>query len=406
MWYLEIIFWISLGIIFYTYAGYGIILWALVKIKERFGRKRPFLTPPTDEDLPELTLFIAAYNEEDVVDEKMANCLALDYPNEKLNILWVTDGSTDATNARLAEWPQAKVLYQPLRMGKTAALNRGIREVRTPYVVFTDANTFINREALRNIVEAFADPRVGCVAGEKRVRAGGNANAAAGGEGLYWRYESTLKDLDARLYSAAGAAGELFAIRTNLYEEMKADTLLDDFVLSLRIVMRGYTIAYRHDAYATEGGSANIREEQKRKVRIAAGGLQSIARLLPLLNPLKYGVFTFQYISHRVLRWTLTPVLLFALLPLNIVLLFSPERPLLYAVIWFLQALFYLAGSWGAYLAGKNIKQKYLFVPYYFLFMNANVLRGFRYLYRRKGEQSGAWEKAKRREAFSSQSPS
>lgn len=406
MWYLEIIFWISLGIIFYTYAGYGIILWALVKIKERFGRKRPFLTPPTDEDLPELTLFIAAYNEEDVVDEKMANCLALDYPNEKLNILWVTDGSTDATNARLAEWPQAKVLYQPLRMGKTAALNRGMREVRTPYVVFTDANTFINREALRNIMAAFADPRVGCVAGEKRVRAGGNANAAAGGEGLYWRYESTLKDLDARLYSAAGAAGELFAIRTSLYEGLKADTLLDDFVLSLRIVMRGYTIAYRHDAYATEGGSANIREEQKRKVRIAAGGLQSIARLLPLLNPLKYGVFTFQYISHRVLRWTLTPVLLFALLPLNIVLLFSPERPLLYAVIWFLQALFYLAGSWGAYLAGKNIKQKYLFVPYYFLFMNANVLRGFRYLYRRKGEQSGAWEKAKRREAFSSQSPS
>ena len=104
---LEIIFWISLGIIFYTYAGYGIVLWALVKIKECFGRKKPSPTLPADEDLPELTLFIAAYNEEDVVDEKMANCLALDYPREKLHILWVTDGSTDATNARLAEWPQA-----------------------------------------------------------------------------------------------------------------------------------------------------------------------------------------------------------------------------------------------------------------------------------------------------------
>ena len=393
---LEIIFWISLGIIFYTYAGYGIVLWALVKIKERFGRKKPSPTPLADEDLPELTLFIAAYNEEDVVDEKMANCLALDYPREKLHILWVTDGSTDATNVRLAEWPQAKVLFQPLRMGKTAAMNRGMREVRTPYVVFTDANTFINREALRNIVAAFSDPRVGCVAGEKRVSTGNKANAAAGGEGLYWRYESTLKDLDARLYSAAGAAGELFAIRTELYEEMKADTLLDDFVLSLRIVMRNYVIAYRRDAYATERGSANIREEQKRKVRIAAGGLQSIARLLPLLNPLRHGIFTFQYVSHRVLRWTLTPVLLFALLPLNTALLFSPQRPLLYAVLWLLQALFYLAGSWGAYLAGKNIKNKYLFVPYYFLFMNANVLRGFRYLYLRKGEQGGAWEKAKR----------
>ena len=177
-------------------------------------------------------------------------------------------------------------------------------------------------------------------------------------EGLYWRYESALKDLDARLYSAVGAAGELFAIRTELYEEMKADTLLDDFVLSLRIVMRGYTIAYRRDAYATEGGSADIGEERKRKVRIAAGGLQSIARLTPLLNPFRYGVFAFQYVSHRVLRWSLTPVLLFALLPLNTVLLFSPQHPLLYAVLWLLQALFYLAASWGNYLAGRNIRNK------------------------------------------------
>ena len=397
MQYLEIIFWISLGIIFYTYVGYGLLLWVLVKLKERFGRKHSSPALPADEALPELTLFIAAYNEEDMVDEKMANCLALDYPREKLHILWVTDGSTDATNERLAQWPGAEVLFQPLRLGKTAALNRGMREVRTPYVVFTDANTFLNRDALRHIVEAFrADPRVGCVAGEKRVHAGDKANAAGGGEGLYWRYESALKDLDARLYSAVGAAGELFAIRTELYEEMKADTLLDDFVLSLRIVMRGYTIAYRRDAYATEGGSADIGEERKRKVRIAAGGLQSIARLTPLLNPFRYGVFAFQYVSHRVLRWSLTPVLLFALLPLNTVLLFSPQHPLLYAVLWFLQALFYLAASWGNYLAGRNIKNKYLFVPYYFLFMNANVLRGFGYLYKRKDSDSGAWEKVRR----------
>ena len=393
---LEIIFWISLFLIFYTYLGYGILLWALVKLKERFGQKkfRPILL--ADNDLPELTLFIAAYNEEEIVDEKMANCLALDYPPEKLHILWVTDGSTDTTNQRLKKWPEAKVLFQPLRMGKTAALNRGMREVKTPYVVFTDANTFINSKALRNIIQAFNDPKVGCVAGEKRIHINNKANAAGGGEGLYWRYESTLKDLDARLYSATGAAGELFAIRTDLYEEMKADTLLDDFILSLRIVMRGYTIAYRKDAYAMENSSANIEEEQKRKVRIAAGGIQSIARLFPLLNPFKYGIFTFQYISHRVLRWTLTPVLLFILLPLNTVLLFSPERSLLYAIFWLLQALFYLAGSYGNFLAGKRIKNKFLFVPYYFLFMNANVLRGFIYLYRRKGIQNGTWEKAKR----------
>ena len=393
---LEIIFWISLFLIFYTYMGYGVLLWVIVKLKERFGKKHPSPALPTDKDLPELTLFIAAYNEEGIVDEKMANCLALDYPPEKLHILWVTDGSTDNTNQRLAQWPRAHVLFQPLRMGKTAALNRGMREVKTPYVVFTDANTLLSRESLKNIVQAFNNPKVGCVAGEKRISTEDKADAAGGGEGLYWRYESALKDLDARLYSATGAAGELFAIRTELYEAMKADTLLDDFILSLRIVMRGYTIAYRRDAYAMESGSANIGEEQKRKVRIAAGGLQSIARLLSLLNPFKYGVFTFQYVSHRVLRWTVTPILLFALLPLNTVLLFSPERPLLYAILWLLQALFYLAGSWGNYLAGRHIKNKILFVPYYFLFMNANVLRGFIYLYRRKGVQNGVWEKAKR----------
>lgn len=170
-------------------------------------------------------------------------------------------------------------------------------------------------------MHAFVTPEVGCVAGEKRIAVQDKDNAASGGEGLYWKYESALKKLDARLYSAVGAAGELFAIRRELFEEMPADTLLDDFILSLRIVMRGYTIAYCADAYATESGSADMHEEEKRKVRIAAGGLQSVWRLRTLLNPLRYGTFCFQYISHRVLRWSLTPVLLFSLLPLNTILI-------------------------------------------------------------------------------------
>ena len=139
-----------------------------------------------------------------------------------------------------------------------------------------------------------------------------------------------------------------------------------------------------------------MHEEAKRKVRIAAGGLQSIWRLRPLLNPFSYGVFSFQYVSHRVLRWSLTPVLWFLLLPLNTFLLFTTNAPLLYAVIWLLQALFYLMGSWGYYLSTKQIKNKILFIPYYFLFMNVNVIRGFNYLCKRKNKGSGAWEKAKR----------
>lgn len=351
---------------------------------------------PADEELPELTLFIAAYNEEDVVDEKMRNCLALDYPARKLHILWVTDGSNDHTNERLSNWPQATVLHRPERQGKTAALNRGIQYVTTPIVVFTDANTNLNRNALRETVHAFADTKVGCVAGEKRIAVHTEDNAASGGEGLYWKYESTLKRLDARLYSAVGAAGELFAIRRELFEQMETDTLLDDFVLSLRIVMRGYTIAYCADAYAVESGSADMHEEEKRKVRIAAGGLQSIWRLRPLLNPFRYRLFSFQYISHRVLRWSITPVLLFLLLPLNAVLLFTTSSPVLYAVIGILQLLFYILGYWGYYLSTKHIKNKILFIPYYFLFMNVNVIRGFHYLRKRRKIAGGAWEKARR----------
>ena len=392
---LEIVFWISLFIVFYTYIGYGIVLYILVKIKETFRKPIHYPIPP-DEELPELTLFIAAYNEEDVVDEKMQNCLDLDYPTEKLQIFWVTDGSNDHTNERLSRWPQATVLHQPQRQGKTAALNRGMKFVKTPLVIFTDANTHLNREALREIVHAFANPKVGCVAGEKRIAVQSKDNAASGGEGIYWKYESTLKALDARLYSAVGAAGELFAVRWELFETMEPDTLLDDFILSLRITMKGYIIAYCTNAYAIENGSADMREEEKRKVRIAAGGLQSIRRLRPLLNPFRYGVLSFQYTSHRVLRWSVTPFLLFALLPLNVAILLTGGSPVFYGVLLVLQVFFYGLGYWGYYLSTRQIKNKLLFIPYYFLFMNINVLRGIRYLKKKRG--SGTWEKAKRAE--------
>ena len=389
---IEILFWIGIGIVFYTYLGYGIVLYLMVKIKELFVKPR---LPRLPETLPEATLLIAAYNEEAIVASKMVNCRQLDYPADKLRLVWITDGSNDNTNERLKEYPEVTVLYQPRRQGKTAALNRALPYVNTPYVIFTDANTMLNKGAIKEIIRQFSDPRVGCVAGEKRVEIQAEQGATAG-EGIYWKYESALKQLDSRLYSAVGAAGELFAIRRELYEEMPADTLLDDFILSLHIVMRGYTIAYCADAYAVENGSADMHEEEKRKVRIAAGGLQSVWRLRALLNPLRYGVFCFQYISHRVLRWSLTPVLLFLLFPLNTILIFTSNTPLLYAVIWLLQALFYFMASWGHYLSAKRIKNKILFVPYYFLFMNINVVRGFNYLRKRRGQAGGAWEKARR----------
>ena len=387
----EILFWISLFIVFYTYIGYGIVLYILVKIKETF-RKPVHYPMPADEELPEVTLFIAAYNEEDVVDEKMQNCLALDYPADKLQIFWVTDGSNDHTNERLSHWPRVTVLHQPERQGKTAALNRGMKFVKTPLVVFTDANTHLNREALREIVHAFVNPKVGCVAGEKRVAGTGNTGAAAT-EGVYWKYESKLKELDHRLYSAVGAAGELFAVRRELWQTLREDTLLDDFVCSMLIAAQGYRIAYCKEAYALESPSADMGEEGKRKKRIAAGGLQSVWRLRKLLNPFRYGVLWFQYVSHRALRWTLTPVVLVALLPLNVALLWS-GHPALYAAILALQCAFYLAALTGWALERSGHRNRLLFIPYYFLFMNLNVFRGASYLATHRGK--GAWEKARR----------
>jgi cellulose synthase/poly-beta-1,6-N-acetylglucosamine synthase-like glycosyltransferase len=388
---IEILFVVSAIVVFYTYLGYGMIIYLMVKIKELFFRKSPV---EFVDGWPRVTLLIAAYNEEEIIEQKMLNTNSLLYPSDRLDIVWVTDGSTDATNDLLGLYSNVKVLYEPQRKGKTAALNRAVPLVETPFVVFTDANTMLNEKAINNIIAPFADPLTGCVAGEKRVGVSEKSSASAGGEGLYWRYESFLKDMDARLCTAVGAAGELFAIRTELFEPMPEDTLLDDFMLSMKIASRGYRIEYCKDAYAVEDGSANMAEEKKRKVRIAAGGIQSVRRLFHLLNPFRYGMLSFQYISHRVLRWTLTPVLLFLLFPLNIMLAFFSQGAI-YDYLLAAQLLFYGLALSGRITRERETSNKLLFVTYYFLFMNWNVFHGFRYL-ARKSKGDGTWEKAKR----------
>lgn len=389
---IEIFFWLFLFIVFYTFLGYGLLLFVLVKIKESLSKPIDY---PEMKDYPDVTLFITAYNEEAIVDEKMENCLLLDYPEGKLHIVWVTDGSNDSTNDKLAKWTEATVYFEPERRGKMHAMNRGVRLVDTPYIIFTDANTTLNSSAIKEIMRCFSNPKVGCVAGEKRIVSADKQDAAQGGEGIYWKYESALKTYDSRLYSAAGAAGELFAIRRELYNEVESDTLLDDFILSLRIVMRGYKIAYCKEAYAVEGGSVDMVEEEKRKVRIAAGGLQSIWRLRSLLNPFKYGIFSFQYLSHRVLRWSITPFLMFALFPLNIFILIDSPSSILYWVLIVMQMMFYVMGFMGYVFQKRQMKIKIFFIPYYFLFMNLNVFKSITYLAKYKG--GGTWAKSNRR---------
>lgn len=390
---LKILFWATLFIVFYTYLGYGILLYIIIRLKRLFAGSPREAALPDDSQLPTITLLICAYNEEDVVKEKMANTLAIDYPSDKFRIMWVTDGSTDSTNELLKVYPEVDVVYSPERRGKSAALKHGLREIKTRYVAFTDANTMINPDAMREIARLFTDPTVGCVSGEKRVAARKESQMAAKGEGLYWRYESTLKRWDCELYSAMGAAGELYAVDPTLIRDVPDSALLDDFMMSMYIVEDGKRIAYTPNAYAQEYGSANIFEESKRKRRIAAGGLQSIWWLRSLLNPFSHPLITFQYISHRVLRWSLAPISMAILLVVNILLVVL-RAGLFFDIILALQLAFYLGALVGWILSRYGVKNKLLYTAYYFVFMNLNVFRGMAYLCTHNN--SGAWEKAKR----------
>lgn len=391
---LTILFWIVLSIIVYTYIGYGVVLYALVRIKRRFFQNTS--TPLEDVHYPEVTLLIPAYNEKEYVAEKMNNTLQLDYPKDKLKIMWVTDGSNDGTQHLLKEYKDVQLFHEDERKGKINAMNRVMPYVSTPIVIFSDANTHLGKDAITHIVTCFQDPKVGCVSGEKRIVNKSVDVAAGAGEGLYWKYESTLKKWDAELYSVVGAAGELFAIRTELYKEVEPDTILDDFMISLRVAQQGYTIQYNPEAYAMESASQNVREELKRKVRISAGGIQSVVRLRSLLNIFKYGLLSFQFISHRVLRWTLTPLCLVLLVPIAAFL--AVEEGILdfglYATFFWLQLGMYAAACLGWLLENTATRIKVLFVPYYFVMMNLSVVLGFfRFM---NNNQSVNWERAKR----------
>jgi cellulose synthase/poly-beta-1,6-N-acetylglucosamine synthase-like glycosyltransferase len=376
--------------LFYTYFGYGIVLFLLVKIKRIFVKKPSI----SINSLPGITLLVSAFNEETHIKDKIQNSLDLDYPRDKIQFLFVTDGSDDQTPDIVRRYKQIELLHQPERQGKIMAVQRAMPEVAGEIVVFTDANTLLNRDALKNIVRHFAHDKVGVVSGEKRILHQKADEAAGAGEGFYWRYESKLKQWDDELYSTMGAAGELFAIRTKLYEPIPKDSLIEDFYLSFKILERGYKIAYEPDAYAMEEPSASIREELKRKVRIAAGGIQSIVRLSELLNPFKFGVITFQYVSHRVLRWTLGPLALPFIFVLNILLL---QIGFIYQLLLVGQIIFYVSALLGYLLEKRRIRLKPLFIPYYFCMMNFAVFLGFlRYL---KGSQSVLWEKAERRKS-------
>ena len=384
------LFWISFFIIFYAFIGYGILLYFIIKIKRAIKGKP---TPPAADNLPTCTLIVAAYNEEIFIAEKIKNSLELDYPEGKLKLIFITDGSSDGTADIVAKYPGVVHMHSAERKGKMAAVHRAIDTVTTDVMVFTDANTFLNKNAIINICRHYADAKVGAVAGEKRVLITEKSDATAG-EGFYWKYESKLKIWDSELYSVVGAAGELFSVRTDLYEHVPPTAIIDDFMISMLIAKKGYRIIYEPEAYAMETASEDVKEELKRKIRIAAGGLQSIIWLKSLFNPFPLPVLSFQYISHRVLRWTVVPFLMILLVALNIAIVHAYGGAI-YQLFLAGQVAFYGMSLFGWMLEARQVKVKIFFIPYYFCMMNYAVILGiFRYL---AGKQSAVWDKAKRK---------
>ncbi len=385
----ALLFVISFFIVSYTYFGYAVIVGILSRLK----RASKVGVHSLDESFePHVALVIPCYNEKHLLLDKVQNCLNLQYPKSKLNIVFITDGSNDGSERLLNSIEGVQVFHQPERKGKAAAENRAMSLIKEDIVVFCDANTALNELAIKNIVRHFADEKVGAVAGEKRVITTTKNTASAAGEGVYWKYESWLKKQDSELHTTAGGAGELIAFRKSCFTTLEEDTILDDFVASMRIAINGYKVVYEPEAYAQETASANVNEEIKRKIRIAAGAWQALFRLPKALNPFHDALLTFIYVSHKVLRWSLAPLALIVMLPAAYLLHINIGG--WFSLLWIGQQLFYLFALLGKMFEHKQLRIKLFFIPYYFVVTNYCMIAGFiRFL---KGNQSVKWEKVTR----------
>lgn len=387
----KIIFWILLGLLIYSYFGYTLLLLFISLIKKMFASRKRNVP---EVDLPNVTIVVAAYNEERNIDDKVRNTLQQDYPQGKITQFWVNDGSSDATKELLLRYPDLMLINQSERKGKIAAINLAMPYVKTPITVFSDANAMLSANAVRRITEPFSNPKVGCVAGEKIIHMNSLENAAATGEGIYWRYESLIKRLESSCGSALSATGELYAIRTELFEEIDNNTILDDFMISTNVIKKGYLIKYAPDAQASEKASVNIIEEKKRKVRIAAGSFQALFRNIAFINPLKYPMFSFQFFSHKILRWFVLPISLFLIPFLNVLMLTFVSQNPIYIITLLVQTLLLIAIIAGWRLKDKQISAKCVFISYYLFMMNISIIQGFiRYI---RGRQNVKWDKSLR----------
>lgn len=372
----EWIFWVCLLLVCHTYLFYPCLLFLaysahqiqrdLSYLGARRDRRRLNLS---EEALPAVSLIIPAYNEERRLPEKLANLRQLDYPAEKLEIVFVSDGSTDRTNGILGTLRDSliRLVVLPERQGKSAALNEGIALASYDILILSDASTLFAPDSIKRLVRHFSDPGVGVACGALRFE--GNSEHQHT-EGIYWKYEAALRLMEARLGATLTASGAIYTVRRQAFRPLSAEVVIEDFVIPMNARKLGYRVVYDPEAVATDFAANTVVDEYTRRVRIAAGSFKALGELLHVPLP----AFThLAFISHKLLRWGL-PFLMVGLLVSNAFLLGSSP---FYRLLFLAQALFYFWAAAGYLFRNRMRSVRYALMGYFLLAMNLAYLVGF-----------------------------
>jgi cellulose synthase/poly-beta-1,6-N-acetylglucosamine synthase-like glycosyltransferase len=392
--FVSLVFWISVFFILYVYLGYPLLLTLFARLRQRLVEYSAIN--------PGVTLLIAAYNEQGVIARKLENSLALDYPAEKLQILVAADGSNDLTVEIVQSFSSrgVEISYQPERRGKMAAINRALPEIRHDIIAFSDANNLYDNDTLNELMRPFSDPRVGAVSGSKNVFI--NENALTQADGLYWRYESYIKEQETRLGSCTGVSGEILAVRRDLFRSTPDKIINDDFFIAMHILRQGYRVVYTSKARSYEHSSLTEGDEDLRRSRIVAGRFQAMLyafKILPWKNPL----LVWQIISHKFMRPIVPLAMFFAFMSNLILVLFPPALSAgrsfyfywLFSVIMLsLQFIFYLFALLGNKFKNIGWLGKVFYLPKFLVNSNLSAVRGFFSFV--LGKQSSLWQRARR----------
>lgn len=378
----KVVFWLAVGALFYVYAGYPLLL-AMVGA---FARKRRF----EPDYYPALTVLIAAYNEEDAIEKKLRQTLALEYPADKLEVLVLSDASTDRTDEIVKNFPDNRVRLVRMeeRRGKTYAQNQGVRQAKGEVLVFSDATAIYHAQALRYLACNYRDPKVGAVSGRYKYFDPGDQSPTGLGSSAFWNYENLIKTMQSRIMTITGCCGCIYSVRKTAYTDL-AEDVISDLVQPLHVIQKGYRVRFEDRALAYEETTKSTGEEFRMRVRVVTRAMRGLLSVSPLLEPWRHGWVSFQLWSHKVLRW-MVPLMLLVLLGANLALLNVP----FYRWVLATQLFFYAGAILTALLPLHRI-WKPLGLPLFFCTLNAAALVGLIELCR--GRKYVTWQTVRAR---------